>query len=332
MVTTPPPTQPGVVLGTVGYMAPEQVRGLPVDHRADLFALGAILYELLSGRRAFSRDTAPETMAAILKEDPPELNAATPMPPALVRIVNRCLEKSPSTRFQTASDLAFALGSVSETSSASTAILAGRSRAYGAWLGWAAALLLLATLAPLAYQHLRERPLAPSADALPDSPDRRVRGARKFRPLSGRPSPGFRGAWSGWHRASLDPDHGFAGGPASSGFGDRRHRAATFLVSRRTVRRVRCRRQAQEGGHLGRPASNVVRSAPWECRRGRLLESRRRHHLRELRRSVARPRDRRCRVSHHDARSVAEGGIPSAPDLSSGRPSFRVLACVAERA
>ena len=75
MVTTAPPTQPGVVLGTVGYMAPEQVRGLPVDHRADLFALGAILYELLSGRRAFSRDTAPETMAAILKEDPPELNA-----------------------------------------------------------------------------------------------------------------------------------------------------------------------------------------------------------------------------------------------------------------
>ena len=163
MVTTPPATQPGVVLGTVGYMAPEQVRGLPVDHRADLFALGAILYELLSCRRAFARDTAPETMAAILKEDPPELNAATPMPPALVRIVNRCLQKSPSTRFQTASDLAFALESVSDTSSASTATLAGRSRAYRGWLGWGAALLLFATLAPLVYQHLRERPLALSA-------------------------------------------------------------------------------------------------------------------------------------------------------------------------
>ena len=161
MATTFPATQPGVVLGTVGYMAPEQVRGLPVDHRADLFALGAILYELLSGRRAFSRDTAPETMAAILKEDPPELEAATP--PALVRIVNRCLEKSPATRFQTASDLAFALGSVSETSSAPTAILAGRSRSYGAWLGWAAAVLLLVTLAPLAYQRLGERRPAPSA-------------------------------------------------------------------------------------------------------------------------------------------------------------------------
>jgi len=163
MVTTLAPTQPGVVLGTVGYMAPEQVRGVPVDHRADLFALGAILYELLSGRRAFYRDTAAETMAAILKEDPPELNPAAPMPPALIRIVNRCLEKSPSTRFQTASDLAFALGSLSETSSTSTAIVTGRSRGYGAWLGWAAAVLVLAALAPLAYQHLRERPLAPGA-------------------------------------------------------------------------------------------------------------------------------------------------------------------------
>jgi eukaryotic-like serine/threonine-protein kinase len=162
MVTTPAPTQPGVVLGTVGYMAPEQVRGLPVDHRADLFALGAILYELLAGRRAFSRDTAPETMAAILNEDPPELNAAAPMPPALVRIVNRCLEKSPATRFQTARDLALALESVSEMSSASTGIPAPRPRAYGAWLGRAAALLLLATLAPLAYQHFASGRLRPA--------------------------------------------------------------------------------------------------------------------------------------------------------------------------
>src|SRR5688572_23292788 len=77
MVTTLAPTQPGVVLGTVGYMAPEQVRGVPVDHRADLFALGTILYELLSGRRAFYRDTAAETMAAILKEDPPEDRKST---------------------------------------------------------------------------------------------------------------------------------------------------------------------------------------------------------------------------------------------------------------
>jgi hypothetical protein len=111
-------------------------------------------------------------------------------------------------------------------------------------------------------------------DALPNSPDRRVYGSRKFRPLSGRPSPGFRGAWSGWHPASLDPEHGFAGGPASSRLGGRGRYASTLLVSRRTVRRVRCRRQAQKGGRFRRPASNPVRFTPWECRRGWLLESR----------------------------------------------------------
>jgi len=151
------------VLGTVGYMAPEQVRGLPVDQRADLFALGAILYELLSGLRAFSRDTAPETMAAILNQDPPDLSvAASAIAPALVRIVSRCLEKNPSDRFQTANDLAFALESLSTASSASTAAPAGRRRVPRSWIGWGAAAMLLATLAPVVYQHVRERPAARS--------------------------------------------------------------------------------------------------------------------------------------------------------------------------
>ncbi len=165
MATVPSPTQPGIVLGTVGYMAPEQVRGLPVDHRADLFAFGAILYELLTGHRAFSRDTAPETMAAILNEDPPDLSVASaPIPLALVRIVDRCLEKSPSGRFQTAADLAFALEGLSDGSGASKAVRASTHthREYRSWLGWGAAALLLATLAPLAYRHVRERPAVPS--------------------------------------------------------------------------------------------------------------------------------------------------------------------------
>ena len=156
--TLPTPTQPGVVLGTVGYMAPEQVRGLPVDHRADLFALGVILYELVSGRRAFARGTAPESMAAILNEDPPDLSASgAPIPPALVRIVNRCLEKNPSERFQTANDLAFALEGLSDSSAASTALRTATLRKPRAWLGWAAAALILATLAPFVYQQVRER-------------------------------------------------------------------------------------------------------------------------------------------------------------------------------
>jgi eukaryotic-like serine/threonine-protein kinase len=161
--TVAPPTQAGVVLGTVGYMAPEQVRGLAADHRSDLFAFGAILYELLSGRRAFSRATAPETMAAILNDDPPDLGAAVvPVAPALARIVNRCLEKNPSERFQTASDLAFALASSSDaSSSALPAVRAvGHSLRAASWIGWAAAAGLLAVLGPLAYQHVREQPAA----------------------------------------------------------------------------------------------------------------------------------------------------------------------------
>ncbi|HSG00029.1 MAG TPA: serine/threonine-protein kinase, partial [Vicinamibacterales bacterium] len=100
-------TAAGVVMGTVGYMAPEQVRGQAVDHRADLFAFGAILYEALTGTRAFKGDSAVETMNAILKEDPPDYGAMSgPVPPVLDRIVRRCLEKNPDERFQSARDLA----------------------------------------------------------------------------------------------------------------------------------------------------------------------------------------------------------------------------------
>jgi eukaryotic-like serine/threonine-protein kinase len=121
--TTPPLTHPGVVLGTVGYMSPEQVRGLAADPRSDLFALGTILYEMLSGRRAFAGDTAMDAMTAILKEDPPDLPLGERrIPAALGRIVDRCLEKSPAARFQTASDLAFALDALSSPSGATQAI------------------------------------------------------------------------------------------------------------------------------------------------------------------------------------------------------------------
>jgi len=114
-----PPTTPGMVLGTVGYMAPEQVCGEPADHRADIFALGAVLYEMLAGRRAFNAPTATETMTAILKEDPPEvpLDRVTP---ALARVVARCLEKHPGARFQTATDLAFALEALSSAAVSTT--------------------------------------------------------------------------------------------------------------------------------------------------------------------------------------------------------------------
>jgi len=103
-------TDAGRVLGTVGYMSPEQVRGQPADARSDIFALGCVLYEMLTGKRAFRKPTSVETMNAILNEDPPAASEITgTIPPAIERAVHRCLEKSPDRRFQSASDLAFAL-------------------------------------------------------------------------------------------------------------------------------------------------------------------------------------------------------------------------------
>jgi serine/threonine-protein kinase len=107
-------TEPGTVMGTMGYMSPEQVRGREVDHRSDIFSLGTILYELLSGKRAFKRDTASDTMAAIMRDEPPELSeSGTDIPRALQELVRHCLEKKPEDRFQTARDLAFNLAQAS---------------------------------------------------------------------------------------------------------------------------------------------------------------------------------------------------------------------------
>jgi len=113
-------TDPGVVMGTVGYMSPEQVRGKPADHRSDIFSFGSILYEMLSGKRAFHGDSPADTMSAILKDDPPELSETVRnIPPALQRIVNHCLEKNPGQRFQSAGDVAFNLESLTEISAPS---------------------------------------------------------------------------------------------------------------------------------------------------------------------------------------------------------------------
>jgi Tol biopolymer transport system component len=127
-------TDPGTVLGTAGYMAPEQVRGQAVDGRADLFALGVVLYEMLTGQRAFARESTVETLNAILKEDPPELTTARAgLPPALDRLVRHCLEKSPAERFQTARDVVFALEGLSGTGTAVAASGSAPATGPGAW-------------------------------------------------------------------------------------------------------------------------------------------------------------------------------------------------------
>ena len=113
-------TDAGTVMGTVGYMAPEQVRGKPADSRSDIFAFGAILYEMISGKRAFHRDSPVETMSAILKDEPPDLAETNRnVSPVLERIVRHCLEKNPAERFQSAHDVAFNLEALTDISSSS---------------------------------------------------------------------------------------------------------------------------------------------------------------------------------------------------------------------
>ena len=141
-------TEAGVVLGTAGYMSPEQVRGLVLDARSDIFSFGAILYEMLSGKRAFHGDTPADTMSAILKEDPPDLTETNRnISPALERIVQHCLEKNPEARFHSASDIAFDLEHLSGLSSTTTRVTAvgaaGPSRRRLAGLAGGAALALL---------------------------------------------------------------------------------------------------------------------------------------------------------------------------------------------
>src|SRR6516225_4665557 len=109
-------TDPGMVLGTVGYMSPEQVRGKIVDHRADIFAFGAILYEMVTGKQPFRKSTYAETMTAILNEEPPSISQIAPTAsPGMRRVVHRCLEKDPEQRFHSSHDLAFALEALSDS-------------------------------------------------------------------------------------------------------------------------------------------------------------------------------------------------------------------------
>src|SRR5262245_4068868 len=147
-------THPGTVMGTVGYMSPEQVRGQEADTRADIFSFGMILYEMLSGKRAFNGASVADVMSAILKEEPPELGETNAkISPALEKIVRRCLEKKPERRFQTASDLGFALEALSTPSGArlespavdavgAMPVLRGREK----WLIGSTAVLLLGML------------------------------------------------------------------------------------------------------------------------------------------------------------------------------------------
>src|SRR6202162_5063511 len=176
-------TEPGVVLGTIGYMSPEQVRGQPADVRSDIFSFGAIFYEMLAGQRAFSGASAADTMSAILTKDPPDLSATNQaLSPGLDRIVRHCLEKNAEERFHSAHDVTFDLEALSGLSSPSAAALAAPSGGRRRLLPAVAAAALLVGLAgglaagrkawsspPPAYHQLTfRRGQVPSARFAPD--------------------------------------------------------------------------------------------------------------------------------------------------------------------
>jgi eukaryotic-like serine/threonine-protein kinase len=153
-----PNTIAGVVLGTVGYMAPEQCRGLAADHRSDIFAFGAILYEMLAGQRAFRGDTMADAMTAILKDDPQDLPAAERhIPPALERITERCLEKDPAARFQSTRDLAFALEGLSSQSHVRDVAESPVPGKRAPWTWWTATIVACAAAAVLGVALYRSR-------------------------------------------------------------------------------------------------------------------------------------------------------------------------------
>ncbi|HET9795493.1 MAG TPA: protein kinase [Thermoanaerobaculia bacterium] len=160
-------TEPGTVMGTMGYMSPEQVRGYPVDHRSDIFAFGTILYEMLSGRRAFKRETAADTMSAILMQEPPALSEpGKDVPVALDHVVRHCLEKDPGNRFQTAKDIVFALSEASGSTVTSGAqAVAPAPRRRRIVIAVAAAAIIAALI--VAGVFLKKRSPGPSPAAAP---------------------------------------------------------------------------------------------------------------------------------------------------------------------
>ncbi len=167
-ITLPQRTEAGQVSGTVGYMAPEQVRGHAVDPRSDIFAFGVVLYEMLTGQRAFRKATSAETLSAILNEEPPPLaQSVQDLPPAMQRIVSRCLEKKPERRFQHASDLAFALEALSDASGTSmSGVPEPAARQKWIWIAAAAAGVAVAAVLLMGWRQSQAVPLVEAVTQL----------------------------------------------------------------------------------------------------------------------------------------------------------------------
>ena len=248
-------TEPGVVMGTAGYMSPEQVKGQVADHRSDLFSFGAILYEMLSGKRAFRGETSVETMSAILKEDPPEFAETNrTVPPALDRIVRHCLEKNPEERFQSARDVAFALGALSESGSAATStVKIGARPAWRRWVRVVAEVALLgAALSLLLTRHSEKPGFSVQASILPPPGDgfwaNKLSRPRFLRTESSSPSlpcatVTHNCGCDGWTQSDAQPIAGSE--DASNPFWSPDSRYIAFFVARQAEEGEYFRRQGQ---------------------------------------------------------------------------------------
>ena len=313
-------TLTGVVLGTAGYLAPEQVKGDPVDARTDLFALGSILFELMTGQRAFVREHTIDTFHAIVHDDPPDL---LPRGTALAAIVRRLLAKAPDARFQSAADLLWALEQVDSTEVAATSPpVTPARRSFRTTRGWAiaGAVVLAMVLVALISGRLRQQAQSPSAapsltqftwslpagTALDSAPIVSPDGRRiAVTAVSGNSTPRL-------FVRSLDSLD------ATAIDGDRRSETAV-LVARRHVARVFCPRQTDESGGHGRRADRHLRCAG---REGRRVESdgndrvRPEHDLRRTRQGVG---GRRSGATRHAGRLRPRGEFASLARLPARR-------------
>ena len=180
-------SDPHVVMGTVGYMSPEQASGRPVDYRSDQFALGLLIYELVAGKRPFQRPTTAQTLAATIESDPPSLESLRPdVPPHLAAVVRRLLAKNPDDRYESTRDLARELQSLSDTASPSTQVTIARRFGRAGYAGALAALIILAVAAGLGVWRWRGSEPAAAADA-----QQPLLAVRPFHSLSADPQQGY---------------------------------------------------------------------------------------------------------------------------------------------
>ncbi len=274
-MTVHPVTRAGLILGTAAYMAPEQARGNPVDKRADIWAFGVVLYEMLSGDRLFHGDTMSDTLAAVLTKEP----VWDRVPVKARPLLQRCLVKDPRRRLRDIGDIDLLLDG------APNVVAGGAGRR--PWLAWGVAALLLVTLAPIAFLHVREQPpvAAPMRFQIPPTVNVSASGVFALSP-DGRSLAFSASDADGGLRVFVRAMDSLEIRPAHR-FGDLHRDATLLLVSRQPVHRIRRRRKTQEAGCVRRSGADVVRST--RCGRGRFVESQWRHHRgQHVRRSVAR--------------------------------------------